>query len=49
MVKTVILREDAYKAIINKRTELINKDKEMNLQDIVADAILAGIDVVGEE
>lgn len=49
MVKTVILREDAYKAVVNKRTELINKNKEMNLQDVVAEAILGGIDFVGEE
>lgn len=48
MVKTVILRPDAYKAVINRKTELLEKSIEMNIQDLVADAILAGIDLVGE-
>lgn len=48
MVKTVILRPDVYKAVINRKAELLEKDIEMNIQDLVSEAILAGIDLVGE-
>lgn len=46
MVKTVRLRPDVYKAIISKRTELLEKNIEINIEDLVAEAILAGIDVM---
>jgi len=48
MVKTVILRPDVYKAVMNRKAELLEKDIEMKIQDLVAEAILAGIDLVGE-
>lgn len=48
MTKTVILRPDVYKAIINRKIELLEKGIEMSIQDLVADAILAGVDLVGE-
>lgn len=48
MTKTVILRPDVYKAVINRKTELLDKNIDMNIQDIVSDAILAGIDLIGE-
>ena len=48
MTKTVILRPDVYKAVINRKAELLEKNIEMNIQELVADAILAGIDLVGE-
>ncbi len=49
MSKTVILRDDAHKVVVNKKNELFNAGKVMNLQDIVAEAVLAGIDYVGED
>lgn len=48
VAKTVILRPDVYKAIINRKAELLEKNIEMNIQDLVSGAILAGIDLVGE-
>lgn len=48
MTKTVILRPDAYKAVISRKAELLDKNIEMNIQDLVAEAILVGIDLVGE-
>jgi len=36
MVKTVILRPDVYKAIINRKAELLEKNIEMNIQDLVS-------------
>lgn len=48
MTKTVILKPDVYKAVINRRTELLNKNINMNIQDLVTEAIFAGIDLVGE-
>ena len=48
MTKTVILRPDVYKAVINRKVELLEKNIDMNIQDLVSDAILVGIDLVGE-
>lgn len=48
MTKTVILRPDVYKAIINRKIELLEKDIEISIQDLVAEAIHAGVDLVGE-
>lgn len=48
MTKTVILRPDVYKAVINRKTELLEKDIEMSIQDLIVETILAGVDLVGE-
>lgn len=48
MVKTVILKPEVYKAVINRKAELLSKDIEMNIQDLVTEAILAGIELVGD-
>ncbi len=34
MAKIVILRDDAHKVAVNKKNELFNIGKSMNLQDI---------------
>lgn len=48
MTKTVVLKPDVYKAVVNRKAELLNKNINMNIQELVTEAIFAGIDLVGE-
>ncbi len=48
MTKTVVLKPDVYKAVINRKAELLNKNTNMTIQKLVTEAIFAGIDLVGE-
>lgn len=47
MPTTVIIKDDAYKVILKKQTEIYDATGEKrNIKDIVAQSIIAGIDSV---
>lgn len=50
MRTTVEIKDDAYNVVIKKQSEIFDKTgKRMKINKIVEDAILNGIDLVGEE
>jgi hypothetical protein len=48
MVKSVLIKDEVHNVLIKKQTELLKKDIRMGISKIAENAILLGIENVGE-
>ena len=48
MVKSVLIQDEVHNMLIKKQTELLKKDIRMGISKIAENAILLGIENVGE-